>query len=152
MNIRRATTQDVDAIHALGQSVAEFSVNEGTITFWPKELLTQAVRSDDVLIFVAEDTELVGFIIVNLNRGLKKAIIENVYVHPDQRGRGIGDKLLDSVVELLPSLGCEYIATLIPTEAKGAFELYVRNGFSTGETFLWLDKFLDNSFKQEQQS
>jgi ribosomal protein S18 acetylase RimI-like enzyme len=149
MNVRRATVADIDAIHQLGKSVEEFSVNSETVNFWPKELLMQAVQSDDVLILVAQDEEVVGFLVVNYNKGLKKALIENIYIHPDKRGQGIGDKLLTTVRTLLIEMGCEYTATLVPPDAQGAIELYQRNGFSQGETFVWFDKVLDDEFSRE---
>ena len=65
MIIRSATLADVDSINAIGEHVSEFSVNDMTVTFWPKSLLSSAVKTDDVLILVAEEHGIVGFIIVN---------------------------------------------------------------------------------------
>ena len=149
MTIRKATIEYIDTIHRLGQSVDEFRVNEETVNFWPKELLTRAVQSDDVLLLVAEDKEIQGFLIVNYNRSLKKGLIENIYVHPDHRGQGIGDQLISHMFELLPDMGCEYVATLVPPDALGALDLYTRNGFNQGEQFVWLDRSLDDSFKRK---
>lgn len=148
MNIRRATSKDINSIHNLGKDVSEFSVNEQTVTFWPKDLLMHAVESDDVVILVAEDSDIRGFLIVNYNRGLKKALIENVYVHPDARGQGIGDQLLQKMLTILSEAGCEYVATLVPPDAENAIDLYQRSGFERGESFLWLDKVLSESFKK----
>jgi hypothetical protein len=53
MNIRSATLEDVEAIHELGKAVNEFAVNDETVTFWPKDLLGNAVQSDDALMYVA---------------------------------------------------------------------------------------------------
>ena len=108
MIIRTATPEDIDAIHALGEHVSEFSVNDETVTFWPKALLAGAVRSDDVLMLVAEEQGICGFLIVNCNRGLKKALIENIYVHPDVRGQGVGDQLLQKMFAVLSETDCEY--------------------------------------------
>lgn len=150
MIIRLADPADVEAIHVLGENVSEFSVNNETITFWPKDLLTHAVQSDDVLLLVAEDKNaIVGFVTINYSHGLKKALIENIYVHPDMRGQGIGDQLLQKMFELLPDMGCEYVATLVPLDAKSAVSLYERSGFDRGESFLWLDKSLSESFRKQ---
>ncbi|HEU4914694.1 MAG TPA: GNAT family N-acetyltransferase [Candidatus Saccharimonadales bacterium] len=149
MNIRKAQLADAEAIHALGEDVSEFSVNDETVTFWPKDLLAHAVQSDDVLVFVAEDkAAIAGFLVVNYSHGLKKALIENIYVHPDMRGQGIGDQLLQKMFDLLPDMGCEYVATLVPLDASSAISLYQRSGFIRGESFLWLDKSLSDSFKK----
>lgn len=148
MNIRKAIAGDTDAIYALGEHVSEFSVNDETVNFWPKALLSSAVESDDVLVLIAEEQDIMGFVIVNYSFGLKKAIIENIYVDPKARGQGIGARLLEELFTQLQAKGCEYIATLIPLDAHDALKLYTGKGFSRGESFVWLDKSLDDSFKK----
>lgn len=149
MQIRKAGAKDVDAIYDLGRAVPQFAVNEETITFWPKDILGQAVASDDTIVLVAEaDQHIVGFIIANLNVSLRKAIIENVYVRPENRDAGTGSKLLDELLTSLGGTGIEYVSTLIPLDADSATHLYVEAGFSKGESFLWLDKPLTATFRQ----
>lgn len=149
MNVRKATSADVEAIYELGKAVDEFTVSDETVNFWPKELLANAIQSSDALILVAEDEgSTIGFLIVNYNSSLKKALIENIYVQPDKRGQGVGDKLLEYMFKLLPDMGCEYVATLVPPDAQGALDLYQRNGLDKGETFIWLDKALDGQFNK----
>lgn len=149
MSIRKATVADIEAIYELGANVDEFKVNDGTVNFWPKDLLTQAVQSDDALILLAEDGDICGFLIVNYNKSLKKALIENIYVRPDKRGQGIGERLLEQMFQLLPDMDCGYVATLVPLAAQSALELYQRSGFSRGESFIWLDRTLDDEFKKQ---
>jgi ribosomal protein S18 acetylase RimI-like enzyme len=145
--IRRAEGQDVEAIHSLGKAVAEFAVNDETITFWPKDILARAVASSDALILVAEaDQQIVGFIIANLNVSLRKAIIENVYVRTESRDAGAGSRLLGELLSSLSGRGIEYVSTLIPLGADNASRLYLEAGFSRGESFLWLDKSLSDTF------
>lgn len=152
MNIRNATVEDVDAVHELGKTVDEFSVNEETVNFWPKERLASAIDSDDVLILVAEENAAIsGFLIINYNRSLKKALIENIYVDPARRGEGIGAALLQTLMSTLRERGCEYVATLVPPGAESAIGVYVQSGFGRGEVFLWLDKALTTTFKREGQ-
>jgi ribosomal protein S18 acetylase RimI-like enzyme len=148
VTIRAATLADVDSIYTLGKHISEFSVNDATVIFWPKSLLSSAVRADDVLILVAEEQGIAGFIIINYNRSLKKALIENIFVKPELRSQGIGDQLLQKALEILVETGCEYITTLVPLDAGNAIKLYMQNGFDRGESFLWLDKSLSDSFKR----
>jgi ribosomal protein S18 acetylase RimI-like enzyme len=146
-SIRPATPADASAIHALGQHVSEFSVNQQTVTFWPLETLQRALASDDVYAHVAEvDGALCGFIIATYVSGLGKATIENIYVDPHRRGKGIGDDLLAALLQALQTEGCQYVATLVPADAEGATNLYEHAGFTRGEVFVWLDKPLDASF------
>jgi len=148
--IRGAKHQDIEVLWSLGKTVAEFSVNNNeTITFWPKDILGKAVSSSDTLILVAEaNQQIVGFIIANLNVSLRKAIIENVYVSPENRDAGIGSKLLAELLANLDGTNIEYVSTLIPLDADNASRLYLEAGFSKGEPFLWLDKSLSDTFKQ----
>jgi ribosomal protein S18 acetylase RimI-like enzyme len=149
INVRKAETRDVAMIHSLGETVSEFSVSNETVTFWPKDILAQAIGSNDAAILVAEaDQEIVGFIIANLNISLRKAIIENIYVRPENRDTGVGSKLLEALLASLSSTPIEYVSTLIPLSADNASRLYVEAGFSKGESFLWLDKSLSDTFKQ----
>ena len=148
IRIRRASVEDVDNIHNLGETVSEFSVNDETITFWPKDILAQAVASKDTLILIAEaDQQVIGFIIANLNFSLRKALIENVYVKPENRDAGVGSKLHDKLLASLNGTAIEYISTLIPLDADNASRLYLEAGFSKGKSFLWLDKSLSGTFK-----
>jgi ribosomal protein S18 acetylase RimI-like enzyme len=150
VSVRKAKAKDVDAVHQLGMAVPEFVVNESTVTFWPKDVLSEAIASSDVEILVAEaDYKVVGFVIANLNLSLRKAIIENVYVAPENRGNNIGDRLLAELLGILHATPIEYVSTLIPADAEEASKLYVTAGFSKGETFLWLDKSMTSTFKSD---
>jgi len=147
-SIRTATLNDVGTIHRLGESVSEFSVSGTTVTFWPEDVLQDAIESDDVVVLVAEDQQqIVGFIIASYSRGLLKTTIENIYVIPENRSKGLGDKMLATLLQVLSERKCEYVATLIPTDARNALSLYERAGFTRGETLLWLDKSLSDNFK-----
>jgi ribosomal protein S18 acetylase RimI-like enzyme len=147
MNIRRAVPEDTDIIYELGKTVTEFAVTDNTVTFWPKSILDHAVRSDDIVMLVAEDDGVAGFLIAQYNDGLKKAVIENVYVHPDKRDRGIDDSLLKHALEVLREKGCEFVSTQVPSGVRTAVGLYEQNGFRRGEElFIWLDRSLAASY------
>lgn len=148
MNIRQATIEDIDELYMLGEQTPEFSVNADTVTFWPKDTLASAIAATDVIVLVCHDEhEIQGFIIASYSEGLRKATIENVWVAPGYRKKGIGKDLLSELVEHLTEQGCEYIATLIPPDANEALYLYLNAGFTKGQTFLWLDKSISNNFK-----
>ena len=147
MNIRRAVPEDTDTIYELGRTVTEFAVTDNTVTFWPKTVLDRAVRSDDIVMLVAEDEGVEGFLIAQYNNGLRKGIIENIYVHPDRRDLGIDDLLLKRALEILREKGCEFVSTQVPSGASSAVGLYEQNGFRRGEEFfIWLDRSLADSY------
>lgn len=150
VQIRLAATDDIPDVHRLGQGIEEFAVNsEQTVNFWPQDVLLSAASSNDVLILVAyEDKTLVGFVISSLNHGLRKALIENIYVVPEKRGQGVGDQLLRELLTRIKEQGCEYVATLVSSHTP-AVDLYLRNGFAQGEQFLWLDQSLTGTFRTQ---
>ena len=76
------------------------------------------------------------------------AIIENIYVSPENRGAGIGSKLLEELLASLSGVAIEYVSTLIPLGADKTSRLYLEAGFSKGEAFLCLDKSITETFKQ----
>jgi len=131
----------------MGKAVTEFAVTDNTVTFWPKTVLDNAVGSDDIVMLVAEDDGVAGFLIAQYSYGLKKAVIENVYVHPDKRGRGIDDSLLKRALEILREKGCEFVSTQVPSGTQAGVSLFEENGFRRGEElFIWLDKSLAASY------
>lgn len=148
LEIKHMIAEDVDELYNLVEKVPEFRVNADTVNFWPKSTLARASKSDDILALIAKgDNKIIGFTLASYSDGLRKATIENIYVTPEQRGHGLGDLLLGELEESLKNAGCEYIATLIPTSAAGAADLYTKAGFSKGETFIWLDKSLTATFR-----
>src|SRR2546430_6945712 len=117
-----AQETDINVIYELGKNIPEFEVNEHTVLFWPKEILKAAITSQDVCIIVAraENDQIVGFIIANCNKTLKKAIIENIYVKPENRGQGVSAEMLAHMLSTIKDYGCEYVATLVPQNAEKA--------------------------------
>lgn len=145
-----AQETDIQAIHKLGANVTEFEVNDGTVKFWPLEVLQNAVGSQDVLIVVAknQEKEPIGFVVANLNKSLKKVLIENLYVAPSSRGKDVSGMMLAHLFTIISGYGYEYVATLVPPDATNAIKAYENAGLSRGNTFLWLDKSLTKSFKR----
>ena len=76
------------------------------------------------------------------------AIIENIFVILEYRGKNIGKLLLDNLLNQLKELKCEYVCSLVEKNSEFATEFYIKNGFSRGINCVWLDKILSNSFKK----
>ena len=149
MEIKTATLEDINTIIKLGNSVNEFQVSDEAVTFWPKEILTNCIKSKKNPILVAEENkQIIGFIIANYNSSFKKAIIENIFVNPDFRGKDVGKFLLNNLLNNLKELGCEYVCSLVKDNSNVAIEFYLKNNFNKGINCIWLDKILDNSFKK----
>jgi GNAT superfamily N-acetyltransferase len=62
--------------------------------------------------------------------GNRAAWLEDMVVHPDQRGRGIGGKLLRHVIDRARELGCSRITLLTDKTNHSAMQFYQRAGFA----------------------
>jgi N-acetylglutamate synthase-like GNAT family acetyltransferase len=145
MNYRKATVEDVDKIWELGENVSGFVTSEDVVTFWPKAILKNSVDKPDVLIKVAEvDNKIVGFVIVNINKSLSKAEIENIFVSEDYRRQGIASELIKSAIAELKGDGIENVVAL----SDDAVDLLMALGFSKGKQFYWMDLLLGNDFRK----
>ena len=146
MIIRQAKPQDADAIIELGNSSADFRVSEGTVNFWPKNILEDCIKSPDNPVLVAEQgEEIAGFVIVNYNPHFKKATIENIFVNQKFRGQGTGKLLIQALLKELKALKCLYACCLIKQNCPAA-DFYIKNGFKRGIDCVWLDMVLGDSF------
>jgi len=149
--IRTATSKDIDEIVRLGNSVGEFQVSDEAVTFWPKQVLIDCMKNKEAPILVAEENKhIAGFIIANYNPCLKKAIVENIFVKPEYRRKGIGESLLKAVSKNLTRLKCEYICAVVEEDNGAAANLYIKNGFDKGINCVWLDRIIGKSFKTKQ--
>ena len=150
MEIRAAKLEDVNKMIKLGNSINEFQVSEKVITFWPKEILINCVKSKNNPILVAiKNKQIIGFIIANYNPLFKKAVIENIFVNSDFRGKEVGKLLLDNSLNRLRRLGCEYVCSFSEIRNNPAVKFYLNNDFNKGMNCLWVDKILNKSFKKK---
>ncbi len=145
INIRKARTDDILTISSLGNDTSEFVTSDHEDTFWPESVLLQSIDDNEVIFLVAsQNNHIVGFTIVNCNRALSKALIENVFVTPKARGHGIGMRLVESSLTIIREQGYRYISTLISPDNIAAIKTYEKVGFQKGNTFLWLDLLPNN--------
>ena len=145
INIRKAKWEDVKKIWKIGNTVSEFKTSDEVVLFWPEETLNNCIDKEDILFYVVEAEEnIVGFSIVNLNKSLGKAEIENVYIDAQYRKHGIGRKLLNTIIEELKEKGFENVNCL----ADEAIGFYERNGFIRGKSFAWMDMIISEKFRR----
>ncbi|MFO7806847.1 MAG: GNAT family N-acetyltransferase [Candidatus Moraniibacteriota bacterium] len=149
MDIKDATLKDIDAIIKLGNSVNEFQVSDEVVTFWSKDVLIDCINSKNNPILVAkENKQVIGFVIANYNPSFKKAIIENIFIDSNFRGREIGKLLLGALLDKLKELGCKYVCSFTEIDNKVAVKFFLNNDFNKGINCVWIDKILDGSFKK----
>ncbi len=145
MKIRIAKKEDVNQVWNIGNNVSEFKTAENVVIFWPKETLENCINKDDILFYVVElENKIIGFSIVNLNKSLGKAEIENIYILPKYRRNKVGTALLDEILKELKVRNYNNVNCL----ADEAIEFYKRYGFTKGKNFAWMDIALSDNFKR----
>ena len=145
MKIRIAKNEDVEQVWNIGNNVSEFRTAENVVIFWPKETLENCINKDDILFYVVEtENKIIGFSIVNLNKSLGKALIENIYVLPEYRKYKLVTAILDEILRELKNRKYNNVNCL----ADEATEFYARYGFTKGKNFAWMDIALSDNFKR----
>ncbi len=149
MIIREGTINEIDKIYKLGEAVDEFDTTDEIVIFWPKHILRNCIESQSDWLLVAEENQqLIGFIICNNSPVFKKAVIENVFVSPQYRKKGVAKKLLDYLLNEIKSTDCEYVVIFAEGDNNTAIDFYVQNGFNRGKNFAWIDKALSKEFSK----
>ena len=118
--IRLAAEGDVGAIMALEQGAIAHP--------WPKEDLRRLISDDDKFALVMEGEDgIEGYIGVSVVVG--EASVGNLVVRADRRGRGLGTKLVEALIEELRRQGAEVIFLEVEHTNEPAIAVYTKCGF-----------------------
>jgi len=135
MQIRHATTEDLEQLIPLFEGYRKFYRQEANPD-GARQFLKERLEHNESLIFLAfakTDSEpAIGFTqiyplfsSVSMERML---LLNDLYIHPDYRGQGVGTALIDTVKELCKAQGQKGIA--LQKEANNpAQKLYEQEGF-----------------------
>jgi GNAT superfamily N-acetyltransferase len=129
--IRELRREDADAAARLGLAVNPHRIETGELVLWrASKPPPQAVQRD----WVGESGgELVGHAFAGLERSTPGRGRFWIGVHPEQRGRGIGDELYRAVETHLRSAGVRRLRTWVDSDPAG--ERFVRQrGFELTST------------------
>ena len=125
MEYRLYKPVDFPALYAVEQLCFEPPVR------FSRPYMRQLIESPNSAIWIAEDTELIGFSIVEwpAEQGESAAYIQTLEVHPSFRGGGIGAELLVRAEESARSAGAHIIALHVDVENAAAIHLYESRGY-----------------------
>ncbi|MFV8753672.1 GNAT family N-acetyltransferase [Nannocystaceae bacterium ST9] len=134
LELRRATESDVPALLAQMQPF-----NEGERIPWQPERIERALRrllADESLglVVVAIDAAtLHGYAVLtfgfDLEWGGRDAFVTELWVVPEARGRGLGERLLQAADSHARAAGVGALHLVVRHENEGARRLYEREGF-----------------------
>ncbi|MHA7275108.1 GNAT family N-acetyltransferase [Arthrobacter sp. Hz1] len=132
--LRSATIGDIPGIRRFGEDIrAQYApligagAADGQVQNWWNEASIRAAVAEGLVVVAEQDGRLTGV----GQRGHRGAdhVIYKLYVHPEDRGHGLGRRLLDALIEELPANAHRlYIEHFTANKRAAAF--YEREGFT----------------------
>lgn len=134
VSIRRMTRNDIHEVLVLDRIIR--STERDVIGY--EDIASANPGTPPDLSFVAEiGDRMVGF---SINRSMylmvpltEVCIIHAILVHPDYRGRGIGRKLIEALLNHCQTEGIDTVRALIPEDDKELQALFERQGFQRSQ-------------------
>lgn len=134
VSIRRMTRDDIHEVLVLDRIIR--STERDVIGY--EDIASANPGTPPDLSFVAEiGDRMVGF---SINRSMylmvpltEVCIIHAILVHPDYRGRGIGRKLIEALLNHCQTEGIDTVRALIPEDDKELQALFERQGFQRSQ-------------------
>ena len=133
MRIYEATQLTDDIVNAFSKLIPQLSANS---IIPSKSDLEALINSENTMIFLAEEENIVGTLTVVLNKipTGNKAWIEDVVVDHSARGKGVGKKLTEFAIAFISGKGINQINLTSGPERVAANQLYRKLGFEKRET------------------
>ena len=134
VSIRRMTRNDIHEVLVLDRIIR--STERDVIGY--EDIASANPGTPPDLSFVAEiGDRMVGF---SINRSMylmvpltEVCIIHAILVHPDYRGRGIGRKLIEALLNHCQTEGIDTVRALIPEDDKELQALFERQDFQRSQ-------------------
>ncbi|MBY8977029.1 GNAT family N-acetyltransferase [Rhodobacteraceae bacterium NNCM2] len=135
MMIREATAADLDQIAAL---LADDGLGRGRERpgdpVYAEAFARMGTQPGNIYLLAVEGDEVLGClqytVIHGLSRsGASRAQIEGVRVRADQRGRRIGDQLMNAAIDRAHADGCALMQLTTDRQREDAHRFYERLGF-----------------------
>jgi GNAT superfamily N-acetyltransferase len=148
MNVRAARPADIPQLLALVRSYWEFEEIEHFEAL-RVELTLQQLLADPRLggAWVAEDQGqlhgyLLAVLVLSLEHGGLMAEVDELYVVPQARGRGLGAQLLAAAEAALGERGCVRLQLQLAVANEAARAFYARLGYTARDRYRLYDKAL----------
>jgi len=135
IKIRKVDLKDFNKIDSLSEELVGSSVGDR------KEMFGRALKNGDYLCLVAEmNKEVVGFIDMwafpDVSHGAYLAQVQNLAVTERMRGKGIGTRLIEEIIEVFRKKKYHELHVWTEKKNKDSIRLYKRLGFRTEQLML----------------
>ena len=135
MNISPATLSDIPQLCALLELLfseeAEFRPNQAVQSAGLRQIMESPDRGQ--ILVLRNATSVIGMVnllfTISTALGGRVAILEDMVIHPAQRGKGHGSGLLQAAINFARSTECHLITLLTDRTNEAAQRFYQRHGF-----------------------
>ena len=128
--LRPAKPEDAPEIHRLIVALATYEREPDAVVVTPAELAAQLAseRPPFECLLAVVDDEVVGFALYFHNystwRGRAGLYLEDLFVEPSQRGRGVGRRLLGALARIAVDRGCARMEWMVLDWNEPAIAFY----------------------------
>ena len=144
MEFREATEADTEAIRSMAEASVTASytsflsaetIGDALTQWYSDEATADLVESDETTVLVAADDRPAGFSQSELvTDGKTVGHIHWLHVRPDERGAGLGSRLLTRTREALLDAGAEHILGFVLEGNEDGTRFYEEHGFERAGT------------------
>jgi len=126
--IREAANKDIEDVIGVLKTIYLQDVA------WAKRAIKKLLATENYVILVAMlDDQIVGFIdyyiLPSIWEKWNEATINNLFIHKDYQGRGIGSRLLEDVIKRTDEIGIVELHVGTEKDNEKAIRLYKKHGF-----------------------
>jgi ribosomal protein S18 acetylase RimI-like enzyme len=144
IHVRAAKVADLDALGVLagglvrlhhGFDPQRFMMMEGVERGYAHYFASLLDDPDTVLLVAERGGACVGYVFARLEERDWNALLDacgalhDIFVHPSERGNGIGNLLLEETLKRLAERGAPRLVLHTATQNEGAQRLFARHGF-----------------------
>ncbi|MBN1793015.1 GNAT family N-acetyltransferase [Candidatus Woesearchaeota archaeon] len=141
MAVRRARPRDLEGIYNIVKGTREFEASKNTRFFKKQELKEWISDRKSSIVLVSEEGKINGFLFAKII-SRNWCMLDSIAVSPDHRGKGCATRLLDKLYKELKAKKCDYIQALVLAGNKQTRGFWRKKGYSEGNKFVWIEKFL----------
>ncbi|MET8560648.1 GNAT family N-acetyltransferase [Streptomyces flaveolus] len=137
LEIRAATADDLPAIVAMlaDDPLGAQRESPGDLTPYRNALECLAADPNQHVVVAVREGRVIGTLQLTIipglsHKGATRALIEAVRIHADERGSGLGGRLIEWAIDTSRRLGCQMVQLTSDKARTDAHRFYERLGFT----------------------
>ncbi len=132
IHIRTYSEQDKQYVQTLMKELCRVYHVEFDEARWRKSLEEKFQHSDGARMFVADkDGRAIGMLVADIRKGVERVgYITNLVVAPEFRNKGVGERLIMSVMDYLRENHVPVVKANLRAATDSAMKFFMRMGFS----------------------